>query len=145
MEVVHGQVLKYFQFSELGNLSVHIALRNLRPAGTKERKIPVATSNPFTWLFNLVSCPNYTYEFLAWTSFTVMTQCGAGTSKLNPFFVLLLKNILTTSPDTNCNYYYHSFQYLNYTFAKWGLLCVLFQHHTLAELTPSGASFRKLT
>lgn len=64
-----------FIFSELGNLSIHLALRNLRPAGSTERKIPVATSNPFTYLFNLVSCPNYTYEVLSWLSFTVMTQC----------------------------------------------------------------------
>jgi very-long-chain enoyl-CoA reductase len=39
----------------------------------------MATSNPFTWLFNLVSCPNYTYEALAWISFTIMTQALPGT------------------------------------------------------------------
>lgn len=63
-----------FMLSELGNLSIHIALRNLRPPGTKERKIPKPTSNPFTFLFNLVSCPNYTYEVAAWVSFSIMTQ-----------------------------------------------------------------------
>lgn len=63
-----------FIFSELGNFSIHIALRNLRPPGTKERRIPMPTSNPFTWLFNFVSCPNYTYEITAWISFVVMTQ-----------------------------------------------------------------------
>lgn len=63
-----------FIFSELGNFSIHIALRNLRPPGTTERKIPVPTSNPFTLLFNLVSCPNYTYEIAAWIAFSVMTQ-----------------------------------------------------------------------
>ena len=31
-------------------------------------------SNPLTSLFNLCSCPNYTYEIGAWISFTVMTQ-----------------------------------------------------------------------
>lgn len=50
-------------------------LRNLRPPGTNVRKIPVADSNPLTALFNFVSCPNYTYEFGAWLSFSVMTQC----------------------------------------------------------------------
>lgn len=30
--------------------------------GSKTRKIPYPTKNPFTWLFLLVSCPNYTYE-----------------------------------------------------------------------------------
>lgn len=39
------------------------------------RKIPVATNNPLTSLFNFVSCPNYTYEFGAWFAFTIMTQC----------------------------------------------------------------------
>lgn len=63
-----------FILSELGNFSIHIALRNLRPAGTTERKIPRPTPNPFTFLFNLVSCPNYTYEITAWVSFSLMTQ-----------------------------------------------------------------------
>jgi very-long-chain enoyl-CoA reductase len=76
-----------FVFSELGNLSIHIALRNLRPPGTKKRCIPVATSNPLTFLFNFVSCPNYTYEFMAWASFTVMTQClPAGLFALAGFY-----------------------------------------------------------
>lgn len=64
-----------FIISELGNFSIHINLRNLRPAGTSVRKIPVPDSNPLTFLFNYVSCPNYTYEYLAWFSFSVMTQC----------------------------------------------------------------------
>lgn len=67
--------LAAFLLSELGNLSIHVALRNLRPPGTTVRRIPVATSNPFTVLFNFVSCPNYTYEFFSWVSFTIMTQC----------------------------------------------------------------------
>lgn len=48
------------------------------PSGTTERRIPVATSNPLTLLFGLVSCPNYTYEVLSWVGFTVMTQCLPG-------------------------------------------------------------------
>lgn len=64
-----------FLLSEVGNFSIHVALRNLRPPGSKERKIPYPTGNPFTKLFNLVSCPNYTYEFFSWAFFTVMTQC----------------------------------------------------------------------
>ena len=34
--------------------------------------------NPFCMLFNFVSCPNYTYEVLAWLSFGIMTQCAPG-------------------------------------------------------------------
>lgn len=63
-----------FVFCQLGNLSTHIALRNLRPEGTKERNIPKPTSNPFTVLFSLVSCANYTYEIGSWICFTIMTQ-----------------------------------------------------------------------
>ncbi|MGH0175372.1 UNVERIFIED_CONTAM: hypothetical protein FKN15_008849, partial [Acipenser sinensis] len=60
---------------QIGNFSIHIALRNLRPPGSKARKIPYPTKNPFTWLFLLVSCPNYTYEVGSWVGFTLMTQC----------------------------------------------------------------------
>jgi very-long-chain enoyl-CoA reductase len=64
-----------FTISELGNFSIHLLLRNLRPAGTKERKIPYPNSNPLTLLYNYVSCPNYTYEVYSWIFFTIMTQC----------------------------------------------------------------------
>lgn len=66
--------LVLFVLCELGNLSIHVALRNLRPPGTKDRRIPRPTSNPLTLLFNLVSCPNYTYEFGAWFGFSVLSQ-----------------------------------------------------------------------
>ncbi|XP_074166436.1 very-long-chain enoyl-CoA reductase isoform X2 [Sminthopsis crassicaudata] len=67
--------LGIFVLCQLGNFSIHIALRNLRPAGSKTRKIPYPTKNPFTWLFLLVSCPNYTYEVGSWIGFAIMTQC----------------------------------------------------------------------
>lgn len=67
--------LAAFLFCELGNFSVHILLRNLRPAGSKVRKIPFPDWNPLNQLFNFVSCPNYTYEIGSWVAFTVMTQC----------------------------------------------------------------------
>lgn len=67
--------LVYFVICEIGNFSIHIALRNLRPPGTTVRKIPVATGNPFTLLFNIVSCPNYTYEIGSWIGFAIMTKC----------------------------------------------------------------------
>lgn len=67
--------LALFIICELGNLSIHILLRNLRPPGSNVRKIPVPTSNPLTKLYNVVSCPNYTYEFGAWLGFTIMTSC----------------------------------------------------------------------
>lgn len=67
--------LALFIIAELGNLSVHLAFKNMRPAGSKVRKIPFPNSNPFTSLFNFVSCPNYTYEALSWIGFSIMTQC----------------------------------------------------------------------
>ncbi|XP_043199452.1 very-long-chain enoyl-CoA reductase-like [Amphibalanus amphitrite] len=70
---ITGVVL--FTLGELGNLSIHWALRQLRPAGSRVRRIPQPTVNPFTALFSAVSCPNYTYEFVSWLGFTVMTQC----------------------------------------------------------------------
>nr|CAG4635569.1 EOG090X097L [Artemia franciscana] len=67
--------LAFWLFCETGNFSIHWLLRNLRPAGTKERRIPKPTGNPFTTLFNVVSCPNYTYEAGSWIAFSIMTQC----------------------------------------------------------------------
>uniref|UniRef100_A0AC34RFS8 Very-long-chain enoyl-CoA reductase n=1 Tax=Panagrolaimus sp. JU765 TaxID=591449 RepID=A0AC34RFS8_9BILA len=64
-----------FFICELGNYSIHILLRDLRPPGTKERKIPYPNSNPLTLMYNFTSCPNYTYEVGSWVSFSLMTQC----------------------------------------------------------------------
>lgn len=65
-----------FVLCELGNLSIHILLKNLRPPGTKIRRIPKPDGNPFSLLLNFVSCPNYTYEFGSWLFFTIMTKCA---------------------------------------------------------------------
>lgn len=67
--------LGFWAVCELGNFSIHYLLRNLRPAGSKERKVPRPTKDPLTLMFNLVSCPNYTYEVGGWVAFTIMTQC----------------------------------------------------------------------
>ncbi|KAH9398298.1 PREDICTED: probable very-long-chain enoyl-CoA reductase art-1 [Rhagoletis zephyria] len=63
-----------FLLNEYGNYSIHVALRDLRPPGSTERKIPMPTKNPFTFLFRYVSCPNYAYEWYSWASFSIMTQ-----------------------------------------------------------------------
>jgi len=65
-------------FMEIGNFSIHVALRNLRPPGTKIRRVPMPTANPFTWLFNFTTCPNYTYEVFGWVCFTLMTNTFMG-------------------------------------------------------------------
>ncbi|XP_077590477.1 very-long-chain enoyl-CoA reductase-like [Stigmatopora nigra] len=64
-----------FLFCQLGNFSIHVTLRNLKQAGSKVKKFPYPTKNPFTWIFWLVSCPNYTYEVGSWLGLSVMTQC----------------------------------------------------------------------
>ncbi|KAI9596889.1 3-oxo-5-alpha-steroid 4-dehydrogenase-domain-containing protein [Syncephalis fuscata] len=60
-----------FVFAELGNLSTHITLRNLRPPGTRVRRIP------YGFGFGLVSCPNYTFELLAWAAYALFTSSWA--------------------------------------------------------------------
>ena len=56
-----------FLAAEMGNFYAHIVLRGLRPAGSNVRGIPRGFG------FSLVSCPNYTFEILAWASLSVMT------------------------------------------------------------------------
>ena len=53
-----GSPCTYRGGSNLGGCPPHFS----PPQGSKTRKIPYPTRNPFTWLFLLVSCPNYTYE-----------------------------------------------------------------------------------
>jgi very-long-chain enoyl-CoA reductase len=61
--------LAVFALSELGNLKCHLMLRDLRPAeGAKERPIPSG------FLFDFVSCPNYTFEVASWVGFSIMTK-----------------------------------------------------------------------
>mmetsp|Transcript_41111 Transcript_41111/g.41996 ORF Transcript_41111/g.41996 Transcript_41111/m.41996 type:complete len:295 (-) Transcript_41111:64-948(-) len=61
--------LAIFSLSELGNLICHLMLRNLRPAeGSLERPIPKG------FLFDFVSCPNYTCEVMSWVGFSIMTM-----------------------------------------------------------------------
>ncbi|KAF9069201.1 3-oxo-5-alpha-steroid 4-dehydrogenase-domain-containing protein [Rhodocollybia butyracea] len=58
-------------FFELSNLSTHLHLRSLRPAGTKKRAIPNGYG------FGFVSCPNYFFETLAWAVVCAMTGSWA--------------------------------------------------------------------
>ncbi|KAM3915699.1 very-long-chain enoyl-CoA reductase-like [Leptodactylus fuscus] len=60
---------------EAGNFTIHVVLNNMKTDGSRTRRYPLPTRNPFTWLFFFVSCPNYTYEVGTWISFTTMTQC----------------------------------------------------------------------
>ncbi|CAO3620743.1 unnamed protein product [Mucor fragilis] len=63
---IYGSVAVW-AWAELSNLITHITLRNLRPPGTRVRAIP------YGYGFDLVSCPNYFFEFLAWTVVCFLT------------------------------------------------------------------------
>lgn len=56
-----------FFLAELGNLYSHMILGQLRSKNPKARAIPRGFG--FDW----VSCPNYTFECLAWFAFSMMT------------------------------------------------------------------------
>jgi very-long-chain enoyl-CoA reductase len=60
-----------FVVSELLNLKAHIDLRNLRPAGTRIRRVPQGI------LFKYISCPNYFFEILSWIGFTMASKSVA--------------------------------------------------------------------
>lgn len=53
---------------ELGNLYSHIILMKLRPKGSRARGIPRG------FLFEYVTCANYTFELAAWLMFCLFTQ-----------------------------------------------------------------------
>ncbi|WFD34008.1 very-long-chain enoyl-CoA reductase [Malassezia cuniculi] len=62
-----GTLVTVWAIAELCNLYTHLILMNLRPKGTRVRQIPRG------FAFELVSCPNYFFEVVAWASVTVMT------------------------------------------------------------------------
>ncbi|XP_020957040.1 trans-2,3-enoyl-CoA reductase-like isoform X2 [Sus scrofa] len=62
-----------FLICEAGNHFINVMLAHPNHTGSNAC-FPSPNYNPFTWMFFLVSCPNYTYEIGSWISFTVMTQ-----------------------------------------------------------------------
>jgi len=56
-----------FILAQLSNLSTHLTLRSLRSPGSTERGIPRGFG------FNLVTCPNYLFETLAWVAIWAVT------------------------------------------------------------------------
>ena len=61
-----------FTIWELLNLKAHLILSGLRKPGTTQRGIPEG------WGFGMVSCANYLYEALAWTTFAIQAQVLGG-------------------------------------------------------------------
>lgn len=73
-------VLVWFT-SELFNGYCHLMLRRLRPSGSLGHFLPKG------FLFNQITCPNYTFEILSWIGFAMYSQtfvsilfpiCGGG-------------------------------------------------------------------
>jgi very-long-chain enoyl-CoA reductase len=57
-----------FIISQALNFYAHVALARLRPLGTKVRRVPRG------FLFDQITCPNYTFEITAWIGFAFMTR-----------------------------------------------------------------------
>ncbi|HEY4157271.1 MAG TPA: hypothetical protein VGM29_04205 [Polyangiaceae bacterium] len=63
-----------FVLAEAGNARAHRMLRDLRPLGSRDKRLPRG------FLFEWVSCPHYLCEILAWVGFNIATQTLAGLS-----------------------------------------------------------------
>ena len=61
-----GAFVIIWTLAELGNFYSHYILMTLRPKGTRVRQIPRG------FAFELVSCPNYFFEMVAWVAITLM-------------------------------------------------------------------------
>jgi len=64
--------LVVFTLAEAGNSRAHVMLRNLRPVGGSEKRVPRG------FLFEWVSCPHYLCEISSWVGFNLATQTLAG-------------------------------------------------------------------
>uniref|UniRef100_A0A1E1X116 Putative 3-oxo-5-alpha-steroid 4-dehydrogenase family protein n=1 Tax=Amblyomma aureolatum TaxID=187763 RepID=A0A1E1X116_9ACAR len=72
-----------FFFCQFMSLMSHIALRNLRPKGTKVRGVPSS------WGFQYVSCANYFWELVIWVIVALLTNTLS-----SYFFVVVVATIL---------------------------------------------------
>nr|CAG8486635.1 7522_t:CDS:2 [Entrophospora candida] len=57
-------------FSQISNFATHITLRDICPPGTRNRYY-------YGYGFDFVTCPNYFFEVLAWTSISILTNSFA--------------------------------------------------------------------
>ncbi|KAI5795584.1 3-oxo-5-alpha-steroid 4-dehydrogenase-domain-containing protein [Geopyxis carbonaria] len=66
--VVMWGAVALWVFAQVSNYKTHVTLRNLRPAdGSTQRMIPRGYG------FNLVTCPNYLFEALAWVAILIIS------------------------------------------------------------------------
>ncbi|CAH1757780.1 4918_t:CDS:2 [Entrophospora sp. SA101] len=57
-------------FSQISNFATHITLRDICPPGTRNRYY-------YGYGFDFVTCPNYFFEVLAWTSVSILKNSFA--------------------------------------------------------------------
>ncbi|KAJ3216109.1 3-oxo-5a-steroid 4- dehydrogenase [Dinochytrium kinnereticum] len=60
-------LIAIYVYAEVSNYITHVILSQLRPPGSRVRKIPHGYG------FNLVTCPNYFFECLAWFTVAILT------------------------------------------------------------------------
>lgn len=61
---VKARELRYIHIYTHIYAYIYVYIVVLHFSGTRSRRFPIPTKNPFTWLFVFVSCPNYTYEVM---------------------------------------------------------------------------------
>lgn len=66
---IAGTVL--YLFGEISNFKTHLTLSNLRSPGGTERGIPTGYG------FDLVTCPNYLFELIAWTGIALVSKSSS--------------------------------------------------------------------
>ncbi len=93
-------------------------------SGSRSRRFPVPTKNPFTWLFVFVSCPNYTYEV------TESIHCSLIRQLLSPW--LYFTSLFACIFDTYCRLD------LGWAFPSWPSacqVCIYWQNLQTAPIT----------
>ena len=69
---MHSVTCEPLALAELGNLAIHLKLAGMRKVeGSTKRDVPTGFG------FDLVACPNYTFEVLSWVGFSIMTGLPA--------------------------------------------------------------------
>ncbi len=67
----HVCIFVFFS-AEFNNLRTHVILRDLKLKNQGKKAIPPPMDG-----FEMVSCPNYLYEFLSWFCFSIVTMSWA--------------------------------------------------------------------
>jgi len=63
----HYGCIGLYLLGEISNFITHLTLRDLRPPGSTTRRIP------YGYGFDLVSCPNYFFETIAWLAISILS------------------------------------------------------------------------